>query len=171
MNVSAEDKSTKKSNKITITNDTGRLTKDQIERMINSAKQFEEEDKKHLECIESRNKLQGLVSSMRQSLNQETIKEKLSSSEIELITKQTKEKQEWIDNNSNATKDEIEGQIKELEQQWHPLMNKIYAGQGPESNGEAGTGAFPGGFPAGFPGDMGLGRAPNSNGPKVEEVD
>lgn len=127
LNVSALEKSTGKKNQIVITNDAGRLTKAQIEKMQQEAKEFEEEDKKQLERIETKNKLQQLVSSINQTIGEAKIKEKLSAEELSTLTEATKKYQNWLDSNENASKDEIDTQMKELEQLWNPLVSKLYA--------------------------------------------
>ena len=69
LNVSAADKSTGKENKITITNDKGRLSKDEIERMVNDAEKYKEEDDKQKSRISSKNGLESYAFSMKVSLN------------------------------------------------------------------------------------------------------
>jgi L1 cell adhesion molecule like protein len=163
LNVSAEDKSTGKKNQITITNDKGRLSKDEIERMVNDAKKYENDDKLTRERIEARNGLENYAYSMKNTINDEKVAAKLDSSDKQTVLDAVNDALKWLENNQEGTKDEYEIRQKELESKCQPIFTKMYQSGG----GDAGMGGMPG------MGGMG-GGAPSgggSSGPKVEEVD
>jgi len=162
LNVSAENKESGQKNKITITNDTGRLTKEQIERMVAEAEKFKEEDERHAARISAKGKLEQYAYGLRTTIDDPKMKDKISSDDRETIEKAIKETQSWLESHESATKEEFESKQKELESQCQPIVMKLY---------QSGGGA-PGGMP-----DFGGDEAPqqssggSSAGPKVEEVD
>ena len=165
LNVSALEKGTGKTQKITITNDKGRLSKEDIERMVSDAEKFKDEDEKEAGRVQAKNALESYAYSLKSTLGEEQFKEKLDAAEIEEVTKAADETIEWLDSNTTATQEEFSDKQKELEGKANPIMAKAYqAGAAP---GDA-EGAAPGGFP-GAPG----GAAPDASadGPTVEEVD
>ena len=129
LQVSAEDKGTGKSEKITITNDKGRLSQEEIERMVNEAKEFEEEDRKLKEKIDSKNALESYIYNIKNTINDEDkIKDKLTDEDKETLESIVKETTEWIDENQNSDKEEFEEKQKEVEKTVNPIMSKLYAG-------------------------------------------
>jgi L1 cell adhesion molecule like protein len=177
LNVSAENKESGNKNKITITNDTGRLTREQIERMVAEAERFKDEDKQQQDKISARNKVEQYAYSLRQTLNEQKVKDKLPASDRDTLDKAIKDTQNWLDRNDKASAEEYEGKMKELEGIAQPIIMKIY--QGGEGGEHAGAGAGPGGFPGGAGGfdagaSAGAGAAAGAagaKGPTVEEVD
>merc|ERR1711971_1406989 len=159
LNVSAVDKSTGKQNQITITNDKGRLSKDDIERMVNEAEKYKEEDKQQKVKIEAKNGLENYCFTMRNTLQEEKLKDKFEGGDKDKIEKAVQETLDWLDKNQLAEKDEFEAKQKELEGVVNPIMMKVYQAAG-------GAGDMPeGGMPGG-------GAAPGGGGgPTVEEVD
>ena len=135
LNVSAVDKSTGKSNKITITNDKGRLSKDEIDRMVNDAEKYKAEDERQREKIASRNKLESYVFSVKQVVNEAG--DKLSDNDKEEASKECEQTIKWLDNNTLADKDEYEHKLEELQKVCSPLMMKLHQ-QGPQG-GNTGT--------------------------------
>jgi heat shock 70kDa protein 1/2/6/8 len=132
MNISAADKSTGKSNKITITNDKGRLSKEEIEEMVKKAEKFKEEDDKKRENIEKRNGLENFIYNLKNNVksdpnneNSEQVKEVLE--ELEPIVE---EGIKWLDENQNASSEEYDAKQKEIETKTNPLMMKLYGNQG-----------------------------------------
>merc|ERR1711878_140742 len=111
LNVGAEDKGTGKSEKITITNDKGRLSEEQIEKMIKEAEQFADEDKKVKERVDARNAFDGYLHSMRSATEgsgeNKGLSEKLDSEEKEQIMDALKDGQSWLDSNPEADAEEI----------------------------------------------------------------
>jgi len=172
LNVSAEDKSTGNKNKITITNDTGRLTKEQIDRMVAEAEKFRDEDKRQQDRISAKNKLEQYTYGIKSTIQDEKTKDKISASDKQSLETIIADTTKWVESNENASTEEFESKQKEVEGVAQPIIMKIYqAGGGPSGPGAAGAGGMPdmdfGG--AGAPG--GGHSAGGSSGPKVEEVD
>jgi heat shock protein 5 len=137
LQVSAEDKGTGKSEKITITNDKGRLSQEEIERMVNEAKEFEEEDRKLKEKIDSKNALESYIYNIKNTINDEDkIKDKLTDEDKETLESLVKETTEWIDENQNSDSEEFAEKQKEVEKTVNPIMSKLYAGG---AGGEGGS--------------------------------
>ena len=108
LNVSATDKTTGKAENITITNDKGRLSKEEIEKMVNDAETYKEEDEKNRQRIEAKNSLESYTYSVKQSIEEEKIKEKLSEEDLETINTQLKNTEEWLDSHQNEDKESYE---------------------------------------------------------------
>merc|ERR1711892_1096435 len=161
LNVSACDKSTGKQNKITITNDQGRLSKDEIERMVNDAEKFKADDDKQKEVIAAKNGLESYCFNMKQTIEDEKVKDKISGSEIKVINDKCDDTIKWLDANQLAEVEEFNDKQKELEGICNPIITKLYQQGGP------------GGIPAGGAGaPRGAGGAAGSGaGPTIEEVD
>ena len=174
LNVHAMEKGTGKSNKITITNDKGRLSKEEIERMVNDAEKYKDEDEKEKNRITARNSAESYAYSLRNTLNEEGIKDKIEAGDKQKLESAINEMISWLDSNQTATTEEFEGRQKELEAVASPIMMKIYqqggAGGGMPGGGMPGGGMPGGGMPGGFGGAPG-GGAGGSDGPVVEEVD
>merc|ERR1712178_435770 len=140
LQVSAEDKGTGKYEKITITAEKGRLSEEEIERMVEEAEQFAEEDKKVKDRIDGRNGLEGYCHNLKNTLEDEEkgIADKLSEEDKEKVEEAVKETLEWLDDNQEAEKEEFEAKQKELEQIANPIIQKVY---------QAGAGGAAGGAP------------------------
>jgi L1 cell adhesion molecule like protein len=150
LNVSACEKSTGSSQKITITNDKGRLSPDEIERMVKEAEQFKEEDEELHKKIEAKNGLENLVYSAKNSMSDDKLKDKLSDDDKNTVDEKIKEMQEWMSANSSASKEEYEAKTKEFEAVFHPIMKNVYGDSPP---GMGGMGGMPGmGGMGGMPG-------------------
>jgi len=169
LNVSACDKSTGKSQKITITNDKGRLSKEDIEKMVNDAEKFKKDDEAAAERVRGKNELESYAYQVKQTMDDEKIKDKISDEDKKKVKDKADEVISWLDNNQSAEKDEFESMKKELEAICNPIMTKMYQA----------SGGAPGGMPGGMP-DMsgaGAGAAPGgasaggAGGPTIEEVD
>ena len=163
LNVSAVDKSTGRQNKITITNDKGRLSKADIEKMVNEAEQYREEDERQRERISVKNQLEAYAFQLKSTMEEEAIKSKLSEEDRKTVLNKVEETLRWLDSNQLADKEEYEHRQKELESACRPIMTKIYQQQQqqhPGANGSCGSNAYPGygGFNS------------NNDGPVVEEV-
>lgn len=164
LNVTALEKSTNKENKITITNDKGRLSKEDIERMVNEAEKYRSEDEKQKETIAAKNGLESYCFNVKATLDEEKLKDKISESDRTVILDKCNETIKWLDGNQCAEKEEYEHRQKELEAVCNPIMTKLYQG----------AGGAPGGMPGGFPGAPGgAGPTPGAGGagPTIEEVD
>jgi len=137
VNVAAEDKGTGKSEKITITADKGRLSEEEIERMVREAEQFADEDKAQKETIDARNALEGYAYSMKNTINDnEKLGSKISDEDKETIEEGIKETLEWLDDNKDASKDDYAEKQKALEAICNPIVTKLYQASG----GGAGAG-------------------------------
>ena len=129
LNVTAAEKSTGKSQKITITNDKGRLSKDDIERMVSEASSFEAEDKAHMELVEAKNGLESYVYNVRNSLNDEKTREKLGVEACDEYLEKTKVYLDWLDANASADKATFEDKKKAAEDEFRPFLMKLYGAQ------------------------------------------
>ena len=177
LNVTATDESTGKTNKITITNDKGRLSPEEIKRMVDEAQKHQEDDRIAKEKVEARNNLDSYAHQIKRSIEDEKLKDKIPQEDRKTIENAIQQTLQWLEKNQTAEKDEIEHQRKELEQKVTPIMTKLYQGMG---------GGMPGGMPNFQGGDF-EGGMPNfnqdrgnntssstgtsSSGPKIEEVD
>jgi L1 cell adhesion molecule like protein len=127
LNVSAIDKSTNKTNNIVIKNDRNRLSKEDIERLVKDAEKYKEEDEKVAHRIEAKNSFEQYLYSVKTSINNDNVKSKLSSDEIDKLQSLIKENLDWLDeNNTNLSAENIEERRKDLEKQVAPLMSKTY---------------------------------------------
>ena len=126
LNVSAVDKATSKSNKITIANDKGRLSKDDIERMVNDAEKYKNEDDEAREKIEAKNGLENYCFSMKNTLADKNIGDKLAVSDKESIEKIIKESIEWLESNQSAEKQEYIDKQKQVESICSPIITAFY---------------------------------------------
>ncbi|CAJ0644137.1 12757_t:CDS:2 [Entrophospora sp. SA101] len=165
LNVSAADKTTGRSNKITITNDKGRLSKEEIEKMVSDAEKYREEDEKVAQKITARNGLESYAYNLRNTLQDEKIAGKLDPDDKKKLEDAIQESITWLDNNQEAEKDEYEHKQKSLEEIANPIMMKLY-GSGGAPGGGFPAGSAPGGFP-----DATDTAAGDDSGPTIEEVD
>lgn len=156
LNVSAADKTTGRSEKITITNDKGRLSKEDIERMVAEAEKFKAEDDAAAERIHAKNGLESYAYNLRNSLNEEAFASKLDAADKEKLQGAIDETITWLDNTQEGSTDEYTDKQKELEGIANPIMQKAYGAAG-------GAGPAPGAAPGGAPG--------GDEGPQVEEID
>lgn len=153
LNVSAAEKSTGKSQKITITNDKGRLSKDEIDRMVQEAENNAADDKKRMERVEAKNQLESYLYNARNSVQEDKVKETLGESTVSEVEGWVKEGIEWLEANTEGTKEEYEEKQKVYEEKIKPVMMKLYEKSG-----------APGSEPT-------ESASTTSQGPKVEEVD
>lgn len=165
MNVTATDKGTTKNAKITITNNKGRLSKDEIENLIKEAERYKEQDEKIRKRVEAKNALESYCVSIKHTMDDEKLKDKFDASEKETVSAKVTEVENWLSANQEADTGEFEAKQKELEGIFNPIMAKVY-----QAAGGAPPGAGGAGFPGGFPGAP-QGGAPGGQGPEVDEVD
>ncbi|KAK6874659.1 Heat shock protein SSA1 [Candida tropicalis] len=164
LNVSALEKGTGKTQKITITNDKGRLSKKEIEKMVSEAEKFKEEDEKEASRVQAKNQLESYAYSLKNTIGEGELKDKISADDKEKLTKTIDETISWLDASQAASTEEYEDKRKELESVANPIISSAYGAAGGAPGGAAG--GFPGGAPGG-------GAAPGGgdSGPTVEEVD
>jgi heat shock protein 1/8 len=150
LNVSAVEKSTGKSQKITISNDKGRLTKDDIERLVRSAEEAAADDAKRFARVEARNGLESFLYNTRNSVADDAVSSKLSADDKELVDKTIKEGIQWLDaEGDDADEETLKAKQKEVEAIVQPIFVKMYQAAG--GNAEE--------------------TEASAGGPRVEEVD
>ena len=154
LNVSSVEKSTGKTNKITITNDKGRLSKEEVERMVEEAAKHEAEDKERFARIEAKNQLESYLYNARNSLQEEKVKEKLGE-DAETALATVSEGISWLDEHQEDEKEVYEEKQKEVEEKVRPTLMKLYQGAADEFSAAKGA-------------DTAATAAPE---PKIEEVD
>eukprot|EP01115_Flamella_aegyptia_P007464 TRINITY_DN30984_c0_g1_i1.p1 TRINITY_DN30984_c0_g1~~TRINITY_DN30984_c0_g1_i1.p1 ORF type:complete len:645 (+),score=317.45 TRINITY_DN30984_c0_g1_i1:84-2018(+) len=131
LHVSAEDKGTGKKNSITI--DKGRLSDEEIERMVKEAEEAAESDKQAKERVEAKNKLENYVYQVRNFIDDdEKVGDKISAEDKATVEEAVKEKLEWIDSNPGAEKEEFDDQYSQLEKTVQPIFAKFYQAGGGE---------------------------------------
>lgn len=132
LQVSAKDKGSGVSEKITITAEKGRLSEEEIERMVREAEEFEEEDKLMKKRIDAKNGLEGYAYNLKNTLNNEEkgIRSKLSEDDLESLEDKISEILDWLDENQEADLEEYEEKQKELEGVANPIMSKVYQENG-----------------------------------------
>jgi len=159
MNVAAADKSTGKSNKITITNDKGRLSQEDIERMVKEAERFKEQDERQRKKVDAKNSLENYAYSLKNTLNDDKVSGKISAEDKSSLEGKINETISWLESNQSAEVEEFEAKQKALEGVAMPIMTKLYSAGGmPDMGGMGGAGGPP---------PSGGGAA----GPHIEEVD
>merc|ERR1719184_541378 len=165
LNVSACDKSTGKQNKITITNDKGRLSKEEIERMVNDAEKFKDDDDKQKDRITAKNNLESYCFNMKTTMEDEKVKDKIGEDEKKKIMDKCDEAIKWLDANQLAEIEEFNEKQKEVEAVCNPIITKMYQS----------AGGAPGGMPdmggMGGAGGAAPGAGQGGAGPTIEEVD
>ena len=159
LNVSAVEKAGGRSEKITITNDKGRLSKEEIDRMVDESEKFKEDDDKQKEKISAKNGLESYCFNIKSSVEDSNIKDKLSESERKMVTDKCNETIEWLERNQMAEVEEFKDKQKELENTFNPIIKKLYG-----NNQQAGAANCGGQSGQNFGAQM-------NGGPNIEEVD
>jgi L1 cell adhesion molecule like protein len=131
LNVTAVEKSTQKTNKITITNDKGRLSTDDIKRMVEDAAKYAEQDKIQKERIDAKNELENYVYTIRNMLNEEKMKQMIDDQNKQQMDKLITESIQWLEENQQATKEEYDDKRKEIEGVWNPIVTNLYQNMRP----------------------------------------
>ena len=129
LNVSAKDESTGRTNAITITNDSGRLSKADIDRMVADAEKYRKEDEMQRETIEARNSLENYVYNVKQAAEDSNAEKKLNAADLETVKSKTQEVMAWLNRNSMAEKEEYEEKKEDLERVCSPIMAKLHGQQ------------------------------------------
>jgi len=162
LNVNAMEKSTGKEQKITITNDKGRMSAEEIERLVQEAERYKSEDDANRARIEAKNALENYCFSIKSSINDEKMAGKIAADDKKKVTDAITSTTTWLDSNQSAEKEEFEEKQKALEAIVMPILQNL----------SGGAGGMPGGMPdmGGMPG--GAGPSPEADeGPKIEEID
>lgn len=157
LTVSAVEKATGKSEKIVVTNDSGRLSKEEIERMLKEAKEFEEQDKVTKEKIDAKNSFENYIYSMKNTIEdkEKGVAGKLTEDEKKTISTAIKEAQDWLNANQEADKEQYDTHLKDLQKICDPIIGKLYKQQG-GPGGPGGPGGAQGGSATEEPEDTGL---------------
>ncbi|KAK9807038.1 hypothetical protein WJX72_011525 [[Myrmecia] bisecta] len=134
LNVGAEDKGTGKREKITITNDKGRLSQEEIERMVREAEEFADADKKVKGRIDARNQLETYCYNMKSTI-EDKLGDKLEEDDKEKVTTAVSEALEWLDENQDAEQEEYEEKLKEVEDVCNPVISAAYQAAGGAEGG------------------------------------
>jgi L1 cell adhesion molecule like protein len=163
LNVSAIEKSTGKENKITITNDKGRLSQEEVDRMVADAEKFKAEDDANRNRIEAKNGLENYCWSLKSSLGSEEVKDKIPEDDKKQLDEAIADTIKWLDMHTYADVEEYEEKRKALEIVANPVLQKMAGGAMPGASGmpDMGAGPAPGGAPS--PGA--------AEGPTIEEID
>lgn len=178
LNVAAVEKSTGKSDKITITNDKGRLSTEEIERLVKEAELFKEQDEENKGKIEAKNSFENYLYQMKNSATDE--KSTLSEENKTTIKDSVDEGLKWLDSHQDESKDVYNDKLKEIQDKLTPILQTASGGEGgPPGGMPAGfdPSQFAGGMPEGFDPSQFAGaakpdvEAPSTKGPSIEEVD
>lgn len=131
MTVSANEKGTGKTETISITNDKGRLTAEEIEQMVADAEKFADQDKTVKERIDARHQLENYIYQMRNTIeDKEKLADKLDEDDKTTISDALTEAQDWLNSNDDAEKDGFDEQLKELQRVCDPIIAQVYQSQG-----------------------------------------
>jgi len=177
LNVSAEDKGSGKRSKITITNDSGRLSAEQIQKMVQDAERYKADDEAQTKRIQAKNQLESYAFSLRNTLNDSKIGDKIDSGDKSKLEAAIQETIKWLEKNDQAEQSVYEAKQKELEKVANPIMAKLYQSGGMPGGGMPGMGGGGGGGGGAddedYSGSGGNSSKPSSSskGPTVEEVD
>ncbi|KAJ8943877.1 hypothetical protein NQ318_019359 [Aromia moschata] len=163
LNVSAKDSSSGNERNIVIKNDKGRLSQQDIDKMVSEAERYKEEDEQQRQKITARNQLESYVFQLKQAVGD--CGEKLSAEDKATIERECSNVLQWLDNNLLAEKEEYEDKQKQLSSVCSPIMAKLYGG-GSQNGGHPSAGQ---GFPGGSCGQQAGGFG--GQGPTIEEVD
>ena len=131
LQVSAEDKASGKSEKITIQNDNSKLSQEEIERMIREAEEFAEEDKKVHERVTAKHALDNYLYSIKNTVeDKEKLAEKISADDKKTILDAVQENTEWLNSNPEAEKEDYEEHLKDLQAICDPIISAAYKNTG-----------------------------------------
>ena len=171
LNVSAVEKSSGKAKNITITNDKDRLTKDEIDKMVQEAEQYKAEDEALKEKVDAKNDFENYLFSVKNSLTEENIQSKISPENKETMDNLIKEAMQWLEQNQDAEKEEYEEQKRSVEEKFTPIIQQISTS---ESDGIPDMSSMP--MPGNYntPSQSNTAEQSQTNvddGPKIEEID
>merc|ERR1712093_25457 len=154
LNVSAMDKASGKNEKITITNDKGRLSKEEVDRLVMEAERYKDEDEKLKKKVEAKNGLEAYCFQIKNQLQEEKLKDKFTEEDKTQIEEMSKETLQWLESNPDASTEEYEAKQKEVEGKFQPIIMRIYQAAGGAPGGMPGGGMPGGGMPGGGMPDM-----------------
>ena len=163
MNIEAVDKGSGNKKNITITNDSGRLNPDDIEKMVKEAEKYKKEDDELREKVEKKNEYEDILFQTKATV--EKVSDKISEDEKKMIIDKVSEEEQWMD--SDHTKEEYESHLNDFNAFVSPIMSKLY--EGSSEGGVPGGMGVPEGM--GVPGGMGVPNENVDSGPSIDEVD
>ena len=167
LNVSAVDKSTGNTQNITITNDKGRLSKEEIDKLIQEAEKYKEQDEQVKKRVEAKNQLEQYIYSVKHTLSDEKLKDKISEDDKKKVEDACQSVDQWVASNQEATAEQFDEKRKELEAVFQPIVTNLYQ--------QGGMPGGPGGFPqGGFPGGPQGGPQDGPQGgpePNAQDID
>lgn len=155
LNVTALEKSTGKSNNVTIKNDGSRLSKEDIQRMTNDAETYSKEDVEFKEKVEAKNGLENYCFSIKNTISDEKLKDNIPEDDKKMVEEKIDDTLKWLEANNSANKEEYESKKKELEETFKPIIDKLMAS----------------GMPTEMPTEMPSTTENTNSGPNIEEVD
>ena len=156
LSISASDKGTGQTESLTITSEKGRLSEEEVERMVREAEEYAEQDKAERDKVQARNELEAYLYNLKNSIN-EGLQGKLSEEDHSLLSKTVEDVLVWLEDSPAAEKDDYENKQKEVEQVANPILKKAYESAGSDQ-----------GMDDDFMGEDVDGV---DDGPSVEEVD
>jgi len=140
LQVGATDKGTGKSEQITITNDRGALSQEDIDKMVREAEEFAEEDKALRDRVEARNGLESQAFNMRNQINDdEKLGGKLDEDDKAKISDAVQEVLDFLEANPSAEKEEYDEKLQEFQKITNPIVSKVYGSGGAPGGEEAGA--------------------------------
>ena len=142
MNIEAKDKGSGNIQNITIKNDKGRLSAEYIDRMVQEAETYKDEDNLHKATIEARNQLEALVYQTKSCLENPEVKSKLEDEDLEIALEIVRDTEMWIET-PELTKEDYETKLTEINGKLNPIMTKIYSQEGSEMPGSGSSGSMP----------------------------
>jgi len=171
LNVTAEDKATGKKNQVTITNESGRLSKEAIEKLVAESEKFKVEDEMNKSRIESKNQFEGYIFNLKNTLQDENLAKALSPEDKSRLDSLVSESIVWIENNQNSRKEDYDNKMKEVEAVVNPIMTRMYQNSGAGGMGGMSDMGGMGGMPDMSGMNHGTENSSDYGGPSVEEVD
>merc|ERR1712113_1274076 len=179
LSVTAKDKKNQtNSAKITIDSNKGRLSEEEINKIVADAEKYKAEDEEKRKTIQAKNELENVAYQMRNTLDDAKFKDLIKDEDKKKVQDAVKTTIDWVDANPNAERDEYEAKKKEIEEVWRPIISAAYGAQGGAPGGMPGMGGMPGGgMPGGMGGMPGMGNfggaqgGGDASGPKIDEVD
>jgi L1 cell adhesion molecule like protein len=173
LTVTAEEKGKNNKKNIQIKNDKGRLSQEEIERMVNDAENYKEQDRINGEKIEAKNDLENYMYSVRGALDDEQLKTKIREEDSTRLNEKIREIQDWISGDQST--DDLKAKKSELENMWNPIIEGISGGEGATPGGMPGMPGMPGMGAGGMPGMPGMGAGgmpgmPNMSREQMEEM-
>ena len=137
LSVIAKEKGTGKEEQITITNDKGRLSKEEIEAMIRDSEKFAEQDKELKEKIDAKNSLENYIYTMKNTIeDKEKLADKIEADDKDKIKEALSDAQDWLSSHDDADRDDLESQLKELQSICDPIIAKVYKSTGGQGRGD-----------------------------------